>query len=193
MRRTFTPNRPGRSPRTPKRDPKSQNDRSTVSLKARASDLAQRVANDIAFYKHFGLALCACSVFSVPPAANFVPPDRTETTPAPSAPPAPAQTTPESAPPPTEKTPPLWERLVRSMRLRAMKEHHAAFLIQSLWRAKEGNFDPPELGQFFCLTFSDWQKAEIKALQGLPDGALGKAYEDAMLEGDEEEEEEDVE
>lgn len=71
-----------------------------------------------------------------------------------------------------------------------MKENKAAFLIQSIWRAKEGMIDPPELGQFFALTFGDWQEAEIKALQSLPDGTLGRKYQEA-LQAEEEEEEED--
>lgn len=149
------------------------------SIKRQIESLANRLVDDLMFYKTYGLSRCTCDTFSIDPV------------------PSPAKTHASELRTPdghmSRPILPLWEAIVKKLRSNRMKQHKAAYLIQTIWRMREGKTETPKLDRFLVLDLSDWQAAEERALKCLQDGQLGQEYEKAMLDSEEEEEEEESE
>ena len=148
---------------------------SVAQVRGRLENLAERLSNDLAFYRAFGLNLCSCESFSIDPVEKYGP------------------TQPNVRSKPLRDVCELWGTIVKRLLKSQIRRNHAAYVIQSLWRMREGHVEVPDTQQFVTLELSDWQEAEVRALEGLKDGELSREYERALRKTKEEEEEEEEE
>ena len=149
---------------------------SVAQVRGRLENLAERLSNDLAFYRAFGLDLCSCESFSIDPVEMYGPTQ-------------PVEHRIERVRDVCE----LWGTMAKRLLKAQIRRNHAAYVIQSLWRMREGHVDVPDTDQFVTLEMSDWQEAEVRALEGLKDGELSREYERALRKTKEEEEEEEEE
>jgi hypothetical protein len=86
---------------------------------------------------------------------------------------------------------PKWRQFTRRLLRSRIPENHAAWVIQSLWRARlegSGPEDVPDFRPYLELTLDDFQRAEIAYMRSISDEILTSNLKAIIGSGDQDEE-----
>lgn len=159
-------------PKTPRNTKIQTLQQRKEEIKQRLSQLADHLIEEQNYYKMFGVNMWKGESFTI------VQPEQQKI----------------EKPALQNKSLTLWASMIKCLFKDYLKKNYAAWLIQSVWRCANGKFDanPPDLSDYFALSYPIICKAELKAIHQIANELLEENV-SQILEPSNIEEEEDFE